>query len=109
MAGRIEDVAPLGEAQPWVHAKPDALEQGRQMPRLDQLPVHHRLAPHRIETKPVEEGAAERVHREHLVEPGKCAGRPFESDHQTLLGRHFRGRHGVPLPCRPDPVDGVLP
>ena len=69
-----KDLAALDNAQSRVHAQPEALEQGGEVPRVDPLPVDIGLAANRVEPGAVEEGGPQRMEGERLVEPGDRAG-----------------------------------
>ena len=74
MAGGIEDGAAVDNAQRAVHAQPQAFEHGGEVPGIDRLAVDRGLAAHRVEPGAVEEGRAQRVAAERLVEPGEGGG-----------------------------------
>ncbi len=75
-----------------LHAQAQALEQGGEVPGVDGLAVGLRLAADRLEAGPVEEGRAERVGGEGLVEAGERGGGAREGRGEGGVGGGWRPR-----------------
>ena len=74
MAGGIEDGAAVDDAERAVHAQSKTFEHGGEVPGIDRQAVDRGLAAHRVEAGAIEEGLAQRVAAERLVEPGEGGG-----------------------------------
>ena len=70
MTGGIEDGAAIDDAERAVHAQPQPLQHGGEVPGVDQLAVDRGLAAHRVEPGAVEEGRPQGMDVQRLVEPG---------------------------------------
>jgi hypothetical protein len=70
VASGVEDGAAVGNAGGIAELQAEAFDAGGQMPRIDAASIDGRLATHRIQTDPIEEGGQERVAAKCLVEPG---------------------------------------
>ena len=75
MPGGVEDFSPVDNAERAVHAQPQPLQHGGEVPGVDQLAVDRGLAAHRVEPGAVEESRKERMAVQRLVEPGDRRGR----------------------------------
>jgi hypothetical protein len=72
VAARIEDFQPLDDRQAAVHAQPLALEDGGELPAVDQPPVDRGLPAYRVEPGAIEKGTMQGMAGERLVECRKA-------------------------------------
>ncbi|HME27641.1 MAG TPA: hypothetical protein VKI44_41020 [Acetobacteraceae bacterium] len=97
VAGGVENHPAIDDAQRAVHAQAQTLKHRRQMPGVDRQAVDGSPSPHRLETGPVEEGGAQRVANQGLVEARDSRGGAFERAGDCGDGQGCRPRGQVSL------------
>ena len=83
----LEDLPPIDDAQRVVHAQPEPLQHGGEVPRINAVAVNRRLASHCLKPCPVQKGRQKRMVVERLVKPRDGAGRALESGQQASVCR----------------------
>jgi hypothetical protein len=75
MTASLEDLAALRDAQCRIHPEAQALDQSREVPRINPHSIDGRLPSDGVEPRPMEKCWPERVIGQRLVEPCHGAGR----------------------------------
>ena len=107
---RLEDLPAIDDAQRVIHAQPQPLQDGGQVPGIDAVAVDRRLASYCFEPGTIEKRRLQGVIVERLVEPGDGARCAFERSQQRSIGCNGGWAIGVQKAFqhqRPPTVAGV--
>ena len=97
MTGGVEDGAAIGNAGGVAELQAEAFDAGSQVPGIDPASIDRRLATHRIQTDPIQEGGQERVAAKRLVKPGDARRGARERVRESEVDFKWRGWRGEEL------------
>jgi hypothetical protein len=104
-AGSLQDVGAIDDPQIRVHPQPQAFEDRREMPGVDQLPVDRGLPAHRVEAGTVEEGMGQRSYWPANFPPARIASRSAGCGSQSSPSRPQTPFTSEPNDGRPAAID----